>query len=107
MIVGAIGKGAGAYSPDPINVSVGDTVVWTNNDSGIAHTVTSGTSSGFSNSPLSSPTLSSGQTFQFTFNNAGTFTYGCTIHGKQGTVNTLYTAHVHMDIDKIVGLYMH
>jgi hypothetical protein len=93
MCIGAIGKGTGAYSPDPINISVGDTVQWTNNDSGIPHTVTSGSASGFSNSPLSSPTISSGQTFQFTFNNPGTFTYGCSIHGKQCTVKsfTLYT----------------
>jgi plastocyanin len=33
-----------AYSPNPINISVGDTITWTNNDTSDApfHTVTAG-----------------------------------------------------------------
>lgn len=70
------------FSPDNITVKKGTTVTWTNND-GIPHTVTESDDQ----SGPSSPTLSSGQTYSFTFNTAGTFKYHCTIHpGMTGTV---------------------
>src|SRR5574341_193650 len=40
----AIDKTTDAYSPYPININVGDTVIWTNTDGNI-HTVSSGTAS--------------------------------------------------------------
>jgi plastocyanin len=64
-----------AYQPNPIQVSVGNTVTWTNNDSQ-PHTVTSGSNgqpdNKFNSSPNFSPLLNPGQTFSFTFTQAGT-----------------------------------
>ena len=69
------------FQPSSITVSVGTTVTWKNNGSTI-HNVTS-TSGPVS---FSSGTISSGGTYQFTFENAGTYNYKCTIHGFTGTV---------------------
>ena len=70
-----------AYSPNPLNVTVGTTVTWTNNDN-TSHTSTA--NNGQWASPLIGPT---GQ-FSTTFTSAGSFTYHCTIHpGMVGTVN--------------------
>lgn len=78
------------YNPKSITVHVGTQVTWTNNDGGIAHTVTSGTP-GAPSGTFDSGNLNSGQTFQFTFSSAGTFSYYCRIHGAAmtGTVNVV------------------
>ena len=80
-----------AYQPNPIQVSVGNTVTWTNNDSQ-PHTVTSGSNgqpdNKFNSSPNFSPLLNPGQTFSFTFTQAGTYPYFCMLHPNMvGTVN--------------------
>lgn len=64
-----------AFNPSSITVSVGTTVTWTNLD-GVVHTVTS------TGGPVSfdSGSLSQGQSWQFTFTQAGTYTYRCTLH---------------------------
>jgi len=64
-----------AFSPSSITVSAGTTVTWTNNDS-VTHTVTS------TGGPVSfsSGEIPAGQTWQHTFDNAGTYTYMCSIH---------------------------
>lgn len=79
-----------AYNPNSITVHVGTKVVWTNNDSGIPHTVTSGTP-GAPSGTFDSGTLNSGQSFQFAFSSPGTFAYFCRIHGAAmtGTVNVV------------------
>lgn len=70
-----------AYSPANITVPAGTTVTWINRDT-VPHTVTRDGVEG----PLSG-TLQPGQTFSFTYNRAGTFTYHCLIHpNMQGTV---------------------
>lgn len=70
-----------AFQAPSITVRVGDTVTWTN-VSPTFHTTTSTTS------VWNSGTLSPGQTFAFTFNTVGTYTYFCAIHtSMQGTVN--------------------
>ncbi len=67
-----------AFNPATITVPKGTTVTWTQMDS-VQHTVTG---SGFD-----SGNLNTGVTFHWTFNNAGTFTYGCSIHSSMtGTV---------------------
>jgi plastocyanin len=67
-----------AFEPQTLQVPVGTTVVWTNNGSA-PHTVTG--------DPLDSGTLSAGDTFQFTFNSAGTFDYVCAFHAQMtGTI---------------------
>ena len=63
-----------AYNPATITVPKGTTVVWTQKDS-VSHSVTIASGSGFD-----SGLLSQGQTFSHTFNEAGTFDYGCSIH---------------------------
>ncbi len=66
------------YFPYSLEVKVGDTVIW-NNDDVAAHTVTSG------NFPehdglFDSSVFMSGSTFEFTFSDAGTFDYYCFVH---------------------------
>ncbi len=62
-----------AFSPPSLTINVGDTVVWTQIDS-VGHNTVS------DNGLWTSPVLSPGQTFSFTFNTPGTFGYLCTIH---------------------------
>jgi len=63
------------YSPSTITISVGSTVIWTN-DGGIAHTVTETSGpTGFD-----SGNMDPGATFQFTFTKAGTYKYDCKYH---------------------------
>jgi plastocyanin len=72
---GATGKGSAAYGTNPLVVSLGSTVMWTNNDS-MPHTVTS------SSSAFDSGSMASGQTFSHTFTIAGDYPYFCSIHGQ-------------------------
>jgi plastocyanin len=62
-----------AFSPQSLNVKKGTTVTWTQMDSA-PHTIVSDTGL------FESPQLSKGQTWSFTFNDAGTFSYHCSIH---------------------------
>jgi plastocyanin len=62
-----------AYNPNPVTVSAGTTVTWTNQDT-TTHTATS--DSGLFSSGNVGP---NGQ-FSFTFANKGTFTYHCALH---------------------------
>jgi plastocyanin len=65
-----------AFSPPSVTVSKGAIVTWTNEDSA-PHTITG--------IGLDSGSLSNGQSF--TFNEAGTYTYICSIHpSMKGTV---------------------
>ncbi len=82
-----------AFSPNVIEVTVGQTVVWTNDDSAF-HTVTSGTA-GIADagkefdSGLTGPTAltSKGKTFEHTFDRIGDYPYFCTLHPTMvGTV---------------------
>jgi hypothetical protein len=69
-----------AFSPNPLNIAVGTTVTWLNND-GTGHTSTA------SGGAWSSPTIAPGGQFSFTFQSAGTFPYHCMIHPNMvGTV---------------------
>ena len=63
-----------SFSPVTLSVKTGATVVWTNNDSA-THTVTSD-----AGGILNSPSLSSSQSFSYTFSTPGTFSYHCAIH---------------------------
>lgn len=62
-----------SFNPSSLTIRVGDTARWTNNDSA-PHTITS------DNNVLNSPTLSTGQSFEFIFTTKGTFPYHCSIH---------------------------
>ncbi|MDQ3882200.1 MAG: plastocyanin/azurin family copper-binding protein [Thermoproteota archaeon] len=79
-----------AFQPNPVQVSIGATVTWTNDDSQ-PHTVTSGLSGQpdgrFDSSPNFNPLLNSGQTFEHTFTEAGEYPYFCQLHPNMiGTV---------------------
>jgi plastocyanin len=75
-----------AFSPNPIQVSVGTTVTWTNSDAQ-PHTVNSGenaTPSGLFDSPIMAPQA----TFEYTFTEAGEVPYFCILHPNMvGTVS--------------------
>ncbi|MDA4128267.1 MAG: plastocyanin/azurin family copper-binding protein [Thaumarchaeota archaeon] len=71
---GTQGNAAGYFSPSNFTAKVGQTVTWSNGD-GSTHTVTSKGSSLFD-----SGNIASGGTFSYTFTQAGTYQYYCTIH---------------------------
>lgn len=80
---GSSSKTTDAYSPNPIAINAGDTVVWKNNDLQ-PHTVTSGINGqpdgNFDSSPNFNPLMAPGGTYQRTFNSEGTFPYYCGLH---------------------------
>ncbi|MHB1325649.1 MAG: plastocyanin/azurin family copper-binding protein [Thermoleophilia bacterium] len=61
------------FDPADLTVTVGTTVTWSNTDS-VAHTVAA------TGGAFSSGNLDPGTNFGYTFNAAGAFDYGCTIH---------------------------
>jgi plastocyanin len=63
------------YSPASLTVAVGDTVTWTNHDSA-PHTVT------VTDGPVKfdSGTLEQGESYSYTFTEAGTYSYYCAVH---------------------------
>jgi plastocyanin len=68
------------YDPSPLTVSVGTTVIWTNND-GTGHTVTEGNPSGITPpNGFDSGILAPGKTFSHNFDMAGAIQYYCTLH---------------------------
>jgi plastocyanin len=80
-----------AFQPNPVQINVGDTVTWTNDDTQ-PHTVTAGAiaqpSGEFDSSPNFNPLISPQQTFSHTFTQAGQYPYYCALHPNMvGTVN--------------------
>ena len=71
------------FGPASLEVKVGTKVTWTNKD-GTAHTTTSGTP-GTKDGKWDGQLAGSGGTFSFTFAQAGTFAYFCSIHGASMT----------------------
>jgi plastocyanin len=75
-----------AYQPNPVQVSTGATVTWTNDDAQ-PHTATSGqnaTPDGMFDSSIMAP----GATFEHTFTEAGEYPYFCLLHPNMvGTVS--------------------
>ena len=67
-----------AFSPATLTVNAGSTVTWTNQDT-VAHDV--------KGTDFQSTTLNTGDTFQFTFDKAGTYEYICGLHPTmKGTI---------------------
>ena len=62
-----------AFKPAQLNIPVGTTVLWYNNDS-VPHTVTARDNS------FESGSLSHGDSFNYTFEQSGTFEYHCQFH---------------------------
>ncbi|MDN5846542.1 MAG: plastocyanin/azurin family copper-binding protein [Candidatus Nitrosocosmicus sp.] len=82
-----------AYDPNPIEITVGQSILWTNDDPAF-HTVTSGEagesdSGQIFDSGLTGPNamISKGKTFEHKFDMAGEYPYYCILHpGMEGTV---------------------
>ena len=71
-----------SFTPQVLNIAVGTTVTWTNSDD-IPHTVVS------TDDPktFKSKALDTDDKFSFTFTNAGSYSYFCSIHPKMtGTI---------------------
>jgi plastocyanin len=69
-----------AFDPADVQIAVGDTVVWTNNDERDHNVVDSG-------GAFKSDNLKPGGAFSYQFNKAGKFSYGCTYHPRmKGTI---------------------
>ena len=76
-----------AFQPETVEIETGQTVTWTQNDPG-AHTVTSGTveqdatgsARTSADGTFDSGDLTKGETFSFTFDEAGTYPYFCELH---------------------------
>jgi plastocyanin len=93
IVYGASSLTDTAYSPNPIEASINQTVVWTNDDFTF-HTVTSGSAGAVDagkafDSGLASPTAlsSQGKTFEHTFDTPGEYPYFCILHPAMvGTV---------------------
>ena len=78
--VGAERLGNRAFTPPDLNIEAGTTVTWMNTDRE-SHTSTSDAAG------WNSGTVGAGQQFSFTFQNAGRFTYHCSLHPSMvGTV---------------------
>ena len=67
------------YLPYELSVNVGDTIIWTNADTA-AHTVTSGSLEGGMDGVFDSGLFMSGNTFEFTVQQAGEYDYFCMVH---------------------------
>jgi plastocyanin len=69
-----------AYQPNPIEVEVGDTVIWTNDDDSL-HTVTSGSVTDENmGEEFDSRFMSTGKTFEHKFTSEGEYPYFCIPH---------------------------
>jgi plastocyanin len=62
-----------AFTPAIVTIKTGTTMTWTNRDQD-SHTATA------MSGPFHSPTLNTGQSYQYTFTTPGRFDYLCTIH---------------------------
>jgi plastocyanin len=75
----------GGFAPEALTVAVGDTVTWRNDDT-TSHQIAS-KSAGFT-----SPLIKPGETFSFTYKNAGRFSYqDATVKKHHGTVTVQAT----------------
>lgn len=70
------------FQPDPLEIKVGETVTWTNEDD-ILHTVTSGTREK-PDGAFDGQLAAKGDTFERTFDKAGTYDYFCSRHPGEG-----------------------
>jgi plastocyanin len=69
-----------AFNPSQLTIAVGDTVTWTNSDS-TSHTATA------DDGTFDSGDLANGDTFSYTFTEAGAFSYVCSYHSSMtGTI---------------------
>ena len=86
IVPGGSTLGEKAWSPNPVEVKVGQKIIWTNNDS-VQHTVTSGSpgspDSGQVFDSGLTKLLNKGETFEWTATTAGEIPYYCQLHPTQ------------------------
>jgi len=73
-----------AFVPDTVRIKVGQTITWTNKDTA-PHTSTALAGA------FNSGNLITNQTYQFTFNAAGTYSYHCLVHPMMVTAYVIVT----------------
>ncbi|HEY5736579.1 MAG TPA: plastocyanin/azurin family copper-binding protein [Nitrosopumilus sp.] len=71
--------GAGFYSPLNLEIPVGTTVTWVNDDS-VPHNIQSIGEEGKVIQLFNSPPLNTGDRFEFTFEESGVYNYFCSFH---------------------------
>jgi plastocyanin len=99
---GAAAKTDDAYGPNPVQVSLGDTVVWTNNDSTV-HTAVSGTASDGPTGVFGPALIVPAGKQNFTFTEAGEFPYFCVLHPTMvGTIIVGGTVGLTVKTDKSI-----
>jgi plastocyanin len=67
------------YDPEVLQITVGTSVLWLNEDSAM-HTVTSGNSQEGPNGVFDSDLMAAGDSFEFTFSSQGKEDYYCIVH---------------------------
>jgi len=67
------------YDPEVLQIAIGTTVLWINDDSSM-HTVTSGNSQEGPNGVFDSDLMAAGDSFEFTFSSQGIEDYYCIVH---------------------------
>jgi plastocyanin len=70
------------FKPSPLEIKAGTTLIWTNQDA-IDHSVTAGKPGSLSGA-FDSDFFEQGQTFEFTFDEPGTYDYFCKRHESMG-----------------------
>jgi len=89
IVKDASNKDTSAFSPNPVQIQPGTTVVWSNNDN-TPHTITSGMGLNDTNKgkAFDSGPIAIGKTYSHKFGVAGTYDYFCTLHPTMvGTVS--------------------
>lgn len=71
--------GAGFYSPLNLEIPVGSTVTWVNDDS-VPHNIQSIDLNGKVTQLFNSPPLNTGDRFEYTFDEEGVYKYYCSFH---------------------------
>jgi len=71
--------GAGFYSPLNLEIPIGTTVTWINDDS-VPHNIQSMDETGDVIQLFNSPPLNTGDKFEFTFEESGVYNYFCSFH---------------------------
>jgi len=95
------------YIPQTLQAAVGDSVIWTNTEAAMPHTVTSGTNCN-PDGLWDSGNLNAGQSYTRVFSSAGQYPYFCNYHclsGMTGTVDVLPTPANHRTWGKIKTIY--
>ena len=82
-------KGVGFYSPLNLEIPIGTTVTWVNDDS-VPHNIQSTDGKGHVIQLFNGPPLNTGDRFEFTFEDSGIYNYYCSFHPWRVGLVTVY-----------------